>query len=117
MSVLGEPVRDESLLTRRRVETSRRGGDPTTIEQGESRPSRFATVRLLIAGALDGLVSPRLTRAMQADRDGDGLYDDDETAIYGTPDVFDTDGDVPGDGVEVYLGTDSLDRGRPCRAN
>jgi len=71
------------------VETSRRGGDTTTIEQGESRPSRRATVRLLIAGALAGLVSPRLARAVQADRVGDGLYDDDEKAVYGTtPDVL-----------------------------
>jgi hypothetical protein len=75
-------------------------------------------VRLLIAGALAGLVSSRLARAVQADRVGDGLYDDDEKAVYGTtPDVFDTDGDGPGDGEEVYLGTDPLDRGRPCRAN
>jgi hypothetical protein len=46
------------------------------------------------------------------DRDGDGLYDDDETvdginAEYGTdPDLFDTDGDGRGDGEEVYYGTD-----------
>jgi hypothetical protein len=55
---------------------------------------------------------------VRADRVGDGPYDDDEKAVYGTtPDVFDTDGDGPGDGEEVYLGTDPLDRGRPCRAN
>ncbi|HEX2214400.1 MAG TPA: hypothetical protein VHH12_13330 [Mycobacterium sp.] len=49
---------------------------------------------------------------VRPDRDGDGLYDDDETidgvnAEYGTdPDLFDTDGDGRGDGEEVYYGTD-----------
>jgi hypothetical protein len=43
------------------------------------------------------------------DRDQDGLYDDDETGVYGTnPDVVDSDGDGSGDGEEVYLGTDPL---------
>ncbi len=74
------------------------------------RPSRRATVRLFAAGALAGLFSPRLAHAaLQADRDGDGLFDDDETGVYGTnPDLFDTDGDGSGDGEEVYLGTDPL---------
>jgi hypothetical protein len=41
------------------------------------------------------------------DSDGDGLYDTDETSIYGTnPAVYDTDGDGSGDGEEVYYGTD-----------
>jgi hypothetical protein len=45
--------------------------------------------------------------AGRPDRDGDGLYDDDETGVYGTnPDAFDTDGDGSGDGEEVYYGTD-----------
>jgi hypothetical protein len=71
--------------------------------------SRRGALRLLAGGVLAGLVSPRLTRAMQADRDGDGLYDDDETGVYGTnPDVYDTDGDGSGDGEEVYYGTDPL---------
>jgi hypothetical protein len=48
--------------------------------------------------------------AERADRDGDGLYDDDETNVYGTdPGVFDTDNDGPGDGEEVYYGTDPND--------
>jgi hypothetical protein len=43
------------------------------------------------------------------DRDGDGLYDDDETDVYGTnPDNPDTDGDGIDDGQEVYDGTDPL---------
>ena len=73
-------------------------------------PTRRTALRLLAVGALAGLVSPRLARAaMQADRDGDGLYDDDETTVYGTnPDAFDSDGDGSGDGEEVYLGTDPL---------
>ena len=43
----------------------------------------------------------------RADGDGDGLYDQDETAVYGTdPTLFDTDGDGAGDGEEVFNGTD-----------
>jgi uncharacterized protein YkwD len=46
----------------------------------------------------------------RSDGDGDGLYDDDETDVYGTdPYTFDTDGDGAGDGEEVYNGTDPLD--------
>ena len=73
-------------------------------------PTRRGALRLLAGGVLAGLVSPRLARAaMQADRDGDGLFDDDETGVYGTnPDLFDTDGDGVGDGEEVYVGTDPL---------
>ena len=42
-----------------------------------------------------------------ADADGDGLYDADETGVYGTnPYVFDTDGDGSGDGTEVFYGSD-----------
>jgi hypothetical protein len=41
------------------------------------------------------------------DRDGDGLFDDDETDVYGTdPDNPDSDGDGVDDGQEVYDGTD-----------
>ncbi len=48
--------------------------------------------------------------AERPDRDGDQLYDDDETGVYGTnPDVFDTDGDGSSDGYEVWLGTSPLD--------
>lgn len=44
------------------------------------------------------------------DRDNDGLYDDDETDVYGTdPDDPDTDGDGSDDGLEVFNGTDPLD--------
>lgn len=42
-----------------------------------------------------------------ADADGDGLFDADETGVYGTnPAVYDTDGDGAGDGEEVYYGSD-----------
>ena len=43
------------------------------------------------------------------DTDGDGLFDDDETDVYGTnPKVPDTDGDGGDDGQEVYENTDPL---------
>lgn len=43
----------------------------------------------------------------RADSDGDGLFDTDETGVYGTnPYVYDTDGDGSGDGEEVYYGSD-----------
>lgn len=43
------------------------------------------------------------------DSDGDGLYDTDETSVYGTSaSVFDSDGDGVGDGQEVYNGTNPL---------
>lgn len=56
-------------------------------------------------------VDPAPVPAERPDRDGDGLFDDDEVPdIYGTnPDVFDTDGDGVGDGEEDYNGTDPLD--------
>ena len=47
--------------------------------------------------------------AARSDRDGDGLFDVDESKTYGTnPDVSDTDGDGVGDGGEVERGTDPL---------
>jgi hypothetical protein len=50
---------------------------------------------------------PAPDTAERPDRDGDGLYDDDETDVYFTdPDVYDSDGDGSGDGEEVYYGTD-----------
>lgn len=49
---------------------------------------------------------------MSADSDGDGLYDADETGVYGTnPYVFDTDGDGTGDGAEIYYGSDPRNAG------
>lgn len=42
-----------------------------------------------------------------ADSDADGLFDSDETGVYGTsPYAYDTDGDGIGDGEEVYYGSD-----------
>jgi hypothetical protein len=71
------------------------------------RPSRRAAIRLLAGSLLGGLFARRAattTRALQRpDRDGDGLFDDDETDVYGTnPDAYDTDGDGTGDGEEIY---------------
>jgi Stigma-specific protein, Stig1 len=70
-------------------------------------PTRRATLRLLAGGLLGGLLSRQgavpVRAAQRPDRDGDGLFDDDEVEVYGTnPDVFDTDGDGVGDGEEIY---------------
>ncbi len=91
--------------------------DPRTFDRWTAaiarRPTRRTALRLLAGGLLAGLLADRgatPARALQrSDRDGDGLYDDDETNVYGTnPDVYDTDGDGVGDGEEVYVGTDPL---------
>src|SRR5215207_6765485 len=71
------------------------------------RPTRRAALRVLAGSLITGLlagggVAPARA-AQRPDRDGDGLYDDDEVEVYGTnPDVFDTDGDGVGDGEEIY---------------
>ncbi len=81
---------------------TKRFANPTT---------RRAALRLLAGGLLAALVPASAARAAQrADTDGDGLFDDDETNLYGTdPTVFDTDCDGVGDGEEDFLGTDPLD--------
>jgi hypothetical protein len=72
------------------------------------RPTRRTALRLLAGSLLSGLLSqrvPEATRAAQRrpDSDNDGLYDDDETNVYGTrPDIADTDGDGVDDGEEIY---------------
>ena len=63
------------------------------------------------AVAEPGLAAPQgigaLPLQQRPDRDGDGLFDDDETDVYGTdPDNPDSDGDGADDGQEVYNGTD-----------
>lgn len=77
-------------------------------------PTRRGALRLLAGGLLSGLVAQHgvaPTRALQRpDRDGDGLFDDDEVEVYGTnPDVYDTDGDGASDGEEIY----NRDQGLP----
>jgi hypothetical protein len=67
--------------------------------------NRRSALRLLSAAVLGALLPARLARAQddRPDSDGDGLFDDDETDVYGTkPDVFDTDGDNVGDGEEIF---------------
>lgn len=75
------------------------------------RPTRRAALRLLTGSLVAGLLPLRgvapARAAQRPDRDGDGLYDDDETDVYGTdPDNPDTDGDGSDDGQEVFDGTD-----------
>jgi hypothetical protein len=77
-----------------------------------AQPSRRRALRLLAAGLLGGVLAGRWaapTAAQRSDRDGDGLYDDDELGLYGTdPDAYDTDFDGVGDGEEVYYGSNPL---------
>jgi uncharacterized protein YkwD len=77
------------------------------------RSTRREAGRLLVAGLFGGLFFQRASTqthsAQPADRDGDGLFDEDEEQFYGTdPDITDTDGDGVSDGDEVYSGTDPL---------
>lgn len=65
------------------------------------------------AGAVLGFSAapPAINPPVQArpDADGDGLYDDDETDVYGTDSSNpDSDGDGADDGQEVYDGTNPL---------
>ncbi len=56
------------------------------------------------------VASPEVSESERPDRDRDGLFDDDETDVYGTdPDNPDTDGDGNDDGLEVFDGTDPND--------
>jgi Stigma-specific protein, Stig1 len=91
--------------------------DPQTFDRWTAalvqRPHRRATIRLLTGGLLGGLLAQResaVVRAQQRpDRDGDGLFDDDEVEVYGTnPDNPDTDGDGTGDGEEIYNRSNGL---------
>ena len=67
-----------------------------------SGPIAVADPGLMAAGSIADLPLQQ-----RPDRDGDGLYDDDETDVYGTdPDNPDSDGDGVDDGQEVYDGTD-----------
>jgi hypothetical protein len=76
------------------------------------RPTRRGALRLLGGGLLGGLLTragSAPARAQRSDRDGDQLYDDDETNVYGTnPDNPDSDCDGVRDGPEIYYGTDPL---------
>lgn len=73
------------------------------IAEGGDHPCRRTVLRVLSAALLGALLPARAARAQRPDRDQDGLFDDDETDVYGTlPDVFDSDGDGAGDGQEIY---------------
>lgn len=72
---------------------------------------RAALVGALLLGTL---LAATPAAAGPADSDGDGLYDIDETSVYGTdPSIWDTDGDGTSDGAEVYYGTDPTASARP----
>lgn len=77
------------------------------IAAAARRPTRRATLRLLAGAMLGAWLAQRggapARAAQRLDSDQDGLFDDDETNVYGTlPDVSDTDGDGVGDGEEIY---------------
>jgi hypothetical protein len=73
------------------------------IADAARRPTRRTTFRILAGGLVGTLLPGRAARAQRTDSDGDLLYDDDETNLYGTdPFAFDTDGDGVGDGEEIY---------------
>lgn len=68
-------------------------------------------VRMSLAGAVlvvAFLAGSALPVHAQADSDGDGIYDSQETTLGTDPQVADTDGDGMIDGVEVALGLDPL---------
>jgi hypothetical protein len=74
-------------------------------------PTRRAALRLLASGLLGAVLVGRRVAPVSAqpDSDGDGLYDEDETAVYGTnPNARDSDGDGLADGDEVFEGTNPL---------
>jgi hypothetical protein len=89
------------------MDGSRYDAVPRSLTTARSR--RGVARALLAATVLLGLWFVAPSVAAQADTDGDGLFDPDETGVYGTnPQLFDTDGDGIGDGEEVYLGTNPL---------
>jgi hypothetical protein len=84
--------------------------DRWTVAMGR-RPTRRTALRLLAGSLIGGVLTTKPARAAQGrpDRDNDGLYDDDETNVYGTnPDNPDSDCDGVQDGPEIYYGTDPL---------
>lgn len=73
------------------------------------RSTRTPILRALAGSGFAALLFMGATvpAVAQPDRDGDGLFDNDETSVYGTnPDVADTDGDRTSDGEEVFYGSD-----------
>lgn len=82
------------------------------VAESARRPTRRSTLRLLLGGLFGGVVALRGISVRAGDRpdgDGDGLFDDDESFVYGTdPFSYDSDGDGVGDGEEVYYGTDPV---------
>jgi Bacterial TSP3 repeat len=76
----------------------------------ESNPASRATWDALVPLRCESPAAGEPPAGERPDRDNDGLFDDDETNVYGTnPDVSDTDGDGRDDGQEVYDKTDPLD--------
>lgn len=92
------------------------GAEETPTSGGPTEPNTVETGPGPAAPPEEGTTMPQEetstveTGTERPDRDGDGLYDDDETDVYFTdPDNPDTDGDGSDDGQEVFDGTDPND--------
>jgi hypothetical protein len=84
------------------------------IARGQGTDGSWQSIRALPCITAAPAEQPAPVPGRPNDRDSDGLFDADETNVYGTnPDKADTDGDGPDDGQEVFDGTDPLDPNDP----
>ncbi len=96
------------------VRTTMAGPDNTTWNTREPLKCMAAAVELPPAAppqrAPPQQEPPPPDEQQRPDTDQDGLFDDDETDVYGTdPNDPDTDGDGRNDGLEVFENTDPKD--------
>ena len=109
----GDALREAGPTGRKREENRMDSRTFDRLVTAAAGSSRRGALRVLAAGLLGGVLghrgSPVVQAAQRLDQDGDGLFDDDESLVYGTdPYGYDTDGDGVGDGEEVYYGTNPI---------